>query len=729
MSQEKAEKREVLGKIDFVDFVENLPIGAYKVDNDGIFVYCNDTLAEILGYPKASELIGKRIGDFYLHPEDRIKLLGKMKREKSFVNETLYWRDKNDLEICISDSCKFLFGKDGKPIGVMGVIRDVWYRKLFDSMNAGIYKIGSDLETIVKVNPAVANIFGYSVREMEGMGVKRLYKNPDDMEKLKLILLKEGKIKNYTIEMVKRNGEKIVVSVNATLIKGKKGIIGREGTFTDITEEYKIRNILEEMPTGAYQVKIEGDKKPISYCNKAFATMFGYDSPRKVIGMDVRIFYAKQSVVDYFERELIEADYKGMPLLDYRLRVKKKNGERFWVEIDSHLLKDHKQKIIGRQGTLRDATIKIQLEEILRRREDIQRFSHRFMAPILSIKTTSDVFIEELEREMEFELSDEKLGTFRSFHGDLYSILNVIYDLTEAIIKDILELIELITWRNENGISEEQLEEFVNRLKGYVNRKRIENIIEIREIQRLISQYLLSFSEDSLGNRMVVRKRNKILDDLVDVDKFYILYLAQTINNTSKIAYTDVENLRSYLLRWDEKGPMEFYKPRMESLCECLAEVINIYQVYAIEKGITIEKSEEFIPPLKIAKENIKMMFHYLIQNAVKYSFKRKGYIRIKCENLPNNVKIDIENFGVGILPEEIESDKIFEYGYRGKYSTDFNRTGSGIGLSEALQIARKHGGVIKISSMPVRVPKKGITKDTPFVTKVSIIIPKSRKL
>jgi PAS domain S-box-containing protein len=711
-------------KIDLKEFVENFPVGMYQVDNDGKFVYCNNTMAEILGYSNSKELIGKEIKDFYFNPEDRDRLMKKMREEGGkFLDETLHWKTRQNKEIYLSDSCQFLHDDNGKKIGVRGMVMKVWYRKVFDEMNEGIYKVGSDEKTIVKANYAVARMFGYQYpEEVEGLDITQFYKDAKDLDKFKADLYKYEKVKNYPVEMVTKDKEEIVVSVNASVVKDeKKNIIGREGTFRDITENYKIRKILEDMPTMAYQVKNENGKNRISYCNKAFAKKFGYSRPEEVIGIEVRKLYADKSDVNHFERALRDADEKDESLLDYRLRVKKKTGERFLVEIDSQLLKDHIGNIFGRQGTLRDATIKVQLEEILRRREDIQRFSHRFMAPIMSIKSSSDTLIKELKQSLKGEPLDDKRKVLKGMHGDPFSLLKQIKSLSKELFVEI---------KNSDALHKEekrftsQLNRLSNNLREYANDMRIDVIIELRETHRSIRICLFEylFSKPNIQEDI-----NPILEYLEVLDKLYILYIVQTITNTSKIAYTEVENLRSYLSGWehDKKTKEKPFEYRKRNLYECINEVVNIYQIYAFEKGISIEiVSIDPTIEIQMSEEHFKIMLHNLIQNAVKYSYFNRKNIRIRVENMIREIKIETSNLGVGILPDEIQQGKIFDTGYRGKLSLDWNRTGSGIGLSEALKIAKKHGGDITISSRPVGSREDKKIK-IPYITKVTITLPK----
>jgi PAS domain S-box-containing protein len=639
------------------------------------------------------------------------------------IDETLRWKNKQGQEVYLSDSCQFIRDKDGNKEGVRGILIDIWYKKVFDELNEGIYKIGKDQETLIKANHALAKMFGYKYpEEMEGLNIRNLYKNPMEMDKYKEKLFNEGRVRNYSLEMLERGNQgELVVSVNAIIIKDEAGnIIGREGTLRDITDLYRIQRILEDMPTGAYQVKRKGDKEIISYCNNAFAQMFGYSKPEEVVGEEAKVFHASEESAEKFRNELIEKDSKNESLLDYRLFVKKKVGEVFWAEIDCQLLKDHKGNIIGRQGTLRDATLKIQLEEMLRRKEDIQRFSHRFMAPIMSIKSSAETLMEEIKQLIEWELFSDSEKILKNLKGDPFTFLKSIKELSKMLAARLEEFLATHNKEGQNFMVEVQY--FISKLREFSNEKRIDDIIELRETQRetrnCLYKYHISESElkfeEGIGD---------ILNFLEDLDKIYVLYIAQTITNTSKIAYTDVENLRSYLSGWTKGSNDVHYEFKKENLYDCIKEVVNIYQIYAFEKEIAIEIFADMLLEIEMSKEDLIKMFHNLIQNAVKYSYNVKQNIRIRLDNLVKDVAIEIANYGVGILPAEIEKGKIFEYGYRGKLSSDWNRTGSGIGLSEAKKIAKKHGGDITVTSTPVGTVK-GDPK-VPYITKVRVTLPK----
>jgi PAS domain S-box-containing protein len=715
--------------INFFDFAENLSFGVYQVNNDRKIVYCNEGMAEILGCSNKEELIGRDILDFYFYKEDRKRFINEMENEGKFHEVALHWKTDKGRHLWLSDSCQYVYDNNGNIVGMCGMVRDIWYSKLFDEMNAGIYRIGSDLETIEMVNPAVAKMFGYSSpKDLEGMSVSELYKDSKEMEKLikKLEADPEGKVENHIIEMRKFSGEEIVISVNAALIKDQQGAkLGREGTFTDVTDSSRIRHILEEMPTGAYQIRIDEDKiRRISYCNRAFAKLFKYNKPEKLKGKDVYDLYYRQADADEFEKKLLEADMKDKPLLNHRLQVKDKDKKPFWVRIDCHLLKDHTGTVIGRQGTLRDAKIEIQLEEMIKGREDVQRFSHRLIAPIVSINSHSMALIEEVRNLLNLEIIDEpERDIFRGLKNDPFEIYKAIIRRSRYILKELFDIFEKNEVKNMKSLVWDWLRENIDEWQEIFSDNKIENIIEVREVHRKMTEFLKTYPENFLEGSHFRNELERVLMNLADLDRFYILYLAQVVVNTAYLAHVDVERLRSYLLNSDKTQEANLYDFKPANLTEVIRSVVNIYQIYAAEKSIMIEYHPGKMFVENIAKEGITQLMHYLIENAVKYSFRKLKNIIVRIHR-DDAIKIEIQNCGVGILKEEIDSEKIYDYGYRGKFSNDLHRTGSGIGLAEAKYLVERHNGEISISSETYYENVNRVDENTPHITKVVVSLP-----
>ncbi len=716
----------------FKDFVESLPIGAYQADSEGEIIYCNKALAKILGYDDVSEVRGQNLADLYKTPEERDILLKKMTRGRESVHEFIYWRNKAGEEMCLSDSCQFVYNKDKKKCGVRGIIIDVWYEKLVAEMSEGAYVIGSDLMTIVKANPAVAKILGFDrTYEIEGKRIKEFYRHPEkDWKPFLEKLEKKGEVRDHIIPMKRKDGREIFISVNALPLKEKSGkIIGREGTFRDVTEAYLKHRILEDIPTGAFQALSKGDRSTLTYCNLEFAKMFGFDKPEEFFGKNLDDFHFDKEISKKYKAAMENAAKEGHSVLNYTIHLKKRNGERFQAKVDSHFLRDHEDKVIGRQGTLRDVTKLIQLEKMLGvkktdLKENVHKFAHRFMAPITGIKTNAEIFTEELVRLIDLGHFDIDADKFENLSANPLDVFSLIVVYTREILSSLEEFLKLLNQQMKFQPLVTEIAQYAEEILIYTDKEKVVQIIELREAQRCLETYLNQHREDFSEDEDIKMVVDVMLLGLKNLNKLYLLFLADIISNTSKMAYVDVENLRSYLLEGEKrvKRSIEF---RKEDLQICIREVVNVYLFDAIQKRLTFKmRVDEDSTYMDMSIEHAKLMLHYLIQNAVKYSFRRQdGFIKIAVNSYKNQVEIRIENYGVGILPEEIKSGEIFNYGSRGKFSNDLNRTGSGIGLSEAKKIVEMHFGTLTINSRPVEDGSESITQTTPHLTQVKVTL------
>lgn len=100
----------------------------YRTDKEGLITIVSPSLRSHAGHdPK--EVIGRPVTDFFLNPSDREAFTEKIK-ESGYVNdEELKLLAKDGRVIDVSVSAKMVLGKDGRPEGVEGVLRDITKRK------------------------------------------------------------------------------------------------------------------------------------------------------------------------------------------------------------------------------------------------------------------------------------------------------------------------------------------------------------------------------------------------------------------------------------------------------------------------------------------------------------------------------------------------------------------------------------------------------------------------
>lgn len=134
---------------------------------------------------------------------------------------------------------------------------------------------------------------------------------------------------------------------------------------------------------------------------------------------------------------------------------------------------------------------------------------------------------------------------------------------------------------------------------------------------------------------------------------------------------------------------------------DIVAPVLAFSMDYAKHRNRTlrVDKSSLFYDVVCDAQA-ASMVFHMLIDNAIKYS-KTNSTIIVRGEVSETRCSVVIENYGLPIMPEERED--IFRRYYRGRAAEQQKTDGSGIGLYLAREImSLNHGDVIlRRSSAP----------------------------
>ena len=118
------------------------------------------------------------------------------------------------------------------------------YRGIFESLVDLYYR--TDLEgRISALSPSAKALTGYLPEELIGESVGRVYEHPDDRRKFMRELLKYGRVQDYELRLVRKDGALMDVSANSRLIFDEnKKPIGVEGILRDITRRKRAENEL-----------------------------------------------------------------------------------------------------------------------------------------------------------------------------------------------------------------------------------------------------------------------------------------------------------------------------------------------------------------------------------------------------------------------------------------------------------------------------------------------------
>lgn len=125
-------------------------------------------------------------------------------------------------------------------------------------------------------------------------------------------------------------------------------------------------------------------------------------------------------------------------------------------------------------------------------------------------------------------------------------------------------------------------------------------------------------------------------------------------------------------------------------------EVILGFKSQIKDKGLEVvdQLPQDFI--INADKDRIEQVLINLINNAIKFN-KEKGFIKIYNQDLDGNIKIIIEDSGMGIPQRDIP--RIFERFYRVDKARSHELGGTGLGLSIVKHIVELHGGHVGIES------------------------------
>jgi two-component system, cell cycle sensor histidine kinase and response regulator CckA len=120
------------------------------------------------------------------------------------------------------------------------------YRLLFEESKEIIF-ISTPEGRYLDVNPAGVELSGYTREEMLTLDIKDLYVDPAQRQEYKDLLYKNGFVKNFRLDMKRKDGRQIVMLTTTVAVRNERGdIIAFEGICHDITEREREREALQE---------------------------------------------------------------------------------------------------------------------------------------------------------------------------------------------------------------------------------------------------------------------------------------------------------------------------------------------------------------------------------------------------------------------------------------------------------------------------------------------------
>jgi PAS domain S-box-containing protein len=120
------------------------------------------------------------------------------------------------------------------------------YRSLFQESRDAVYITTRDGK-FIDMNQSIMDIFGYTRDELMEMDIRMLYVHPEDRDRFQEVIEREGFVRNYEINFLKKDGTELDCLSTATIRRADDGtILGYQGIIRDITDRKKAEEALQE---------------------------------------------------------------------------------------------------------------------------------------------------------------------------------------------------------------------------------------------------------------------------------------------------------------------------------------------------------------------------------------------------------------------------------------------------------------------------------------------------
>ena len=192
----------------------------------------------------------------------------------------------------------------------------------------------------------------------------------------------------------------------------------------------------------------------------------------------------------------------------------------------------------------------------------------------------------------------------------------------------------------------------------------------------------ISLAADSIKNPKIISNEEKI-NKYIKIIKEENRRMNNQVESVLQISLLEKEKFKVNLSEFD--------------LHDLIEKAIQNNNLKVIEKGGKMNVSLHAENPFAMVDEtHFLNIIHNLLDNAIKYS-PNKLHINLTTQNQNGNIKIAVEDLGIGIKKEELV--RIFDKFYRVPTGNIHNVKGFGLGLSYVKAIINEFSGTIHASS------------------------------
>jgi len=317
---------------------------------DRRYVEVSEGFTRLTGYT-AEEVLGKTPSELGIWSEDssHTEILQNLWRDGEVRDVEFRFRTKTGEHHYATVSAVRL--TLGTGAYMLSVSRDITERRRAEerlSQLAAIVEssfdaiIGKTLDgTILSWNAGAEGVYGYSAVEAVGRSIAILSppEQRNELDQLLERLTRGEKIEHHETTRVRKDGQKIIVSLTLSPIHDASGkIVGASAISRDITErrrveqdllrsEARFASLVQDAPYGIYRVTLDGRFLQV---NPALVRMLGYQSEAELLARNIETdVYAKAK----FRKQMVDEHWRDKDFRDVEAHWKRKNGEKIIVRL------------------------------------------------------------------------------------------------------------------------------------------------------------------------------------------------------------------------------------------------------------------------------------------------------------------------------------------------------------------------------------------------------------
>ncbi len=252
--------------------------------------------------------------------------------------------------------------------------------EILEEFSDGVFAIDNDWR-IISFSKGAERITGYLAIDITGKNFNEVFKSKLDISKLLISDgLKHGRsLTNITFEIKNAENKSITISINATPLKDVKGNnIGLIVNFRDIEEVYKLHADLYTENTRLISILNSITDGVLTIDNEWCITSFN-PAAEIITGNRVEDVLGKQcheimkSETCKTNCPLRKTMTTKMPIYDYEIEIINAQGKIVPISVNTALLIDEQDNIIGGVETFRDLSIFKKLTDELREKYSYEK--------------------------------------------------------------------------------------------------------------------------------------------------------------------------------------------------------------------------------------------------------------------------------------------------------------------------------------------------------------------